>query len=53
MSNDSSRAKPRFVWTDEKKALLGRALFEHRETRWMLSVHWKEAPAVVEEEVGA
>ena len=24
MSNDSSRAKPRFVWTDEKKALLAR-----------------------------
>ncbi len=27
----------------------GRALFEHPETRWILSVRWKEAPAVVEE----
>ena len=27
----------------------GHSLFEHPETRWMLSVHWKEAPAVVEE----
>ena len=27
----------------------GSTLFEHREARWLLSVHWMETPAVVEE----